>query len=63
MTEERKDWEGEAYTFSPRSGSGEYRNPRITTPAGRTIEITESPTGRRCHIYVDGEPYERSKKK
>lgn len=64
MTEEYKDdWEGEAYIFSPRSGSGDYRNLRITTPFGRTIEITESPTGRRLHIYVDGEPYERSKKK
>lgn len=63
MTEERKDWEGEAYAFSPRAGSGKYRNLRITTPAGKTVELTESPTGRRLHIYVDGEPYEKSKGK
>lgn len=63
MTEEQKNFTGEAYTFSPRAGSGVYRNLRVTTPTGKTIEITESPTGRSLQIYVDGEPWEKEKVK
>ena len=56
-------WTAQGYEYSPRAGNGKYRNVRVTSPSGKEIEITESPTGRTIHIYVDGEPWERSKKK
>lgn len=57
MTTVRPAWDCEAFVMQWRTGRGEHDHLHITSPSGRRIQLTESPSGRRLHIYVDGRRY------
>lgn len=51
------DWTAQADTFEVRVGRGRYRRLQVDSPAGRRIDLYETPKGRNHYVYVDGVRY------
>lgn len=48
------DWSATAYTFTTRKDREPHQMLQVISPSGRVVDVTESPTGRTVHVWVDG---------